>query len=113
MPMAIVSLLLAGTCLVAGFYHRRDLVGRNVGVGIRTSQTMWSDRAWYAAHRAAAPYFTRAAVAPAVAGVVILVTLRQRDGLHAILFLAGLVPMAAYVLLGSRAGIEAAREQNG
>ena len=57
-PPLIGYLLFAVVCVVLVQVIRGDRLSRNRAIGIRSAQTMRSDAAWRAGHRAAIPMLT-------------------------------------------------------
>lgn len=81
--MPLLHALLGVLLLASAWAQRTDRIPRNGVIGMRTSATMASDAAWYAAHRASAwAVGVAGVIALGVAGVLILgnfETARQRQ----------------------------------
>lgn len=83
-------------------------IGRNRGVGIRTSATRASDEAWMAGHRAARPFLQFGAIAMFACGAVVFALSSQPAALFGLVVVGvGLLVVAA--LLGTVAANRAAR----
>jgi hypothetical protein len=85
-----LSLLTAGIVLVAiGRKQRAGTLRRNWVAGLRTWETMRSDEAWLAAHRATAGPVTAAGIVQLVAAAAILLLRPADDGTLLAIVLGG------------------------
>lgn len=73
LPLVFCLLLLGGLFLAIARMGAAGTLRRNGLVGIRTTATMRSDAAWYAAHRAIAPVLRICAWAQIVGAAVVLI----------------------------------------
>lgn len=73
LPLVFCLLLLGGLFLTIARMGAAGTLRRNGLVGIRTTATMRSDAAWYAAHRAIAPVLRICAWAQIVGAAVVLI----------------------------------------
>ena len=97
MWIAAVALIVGGIAIVgAGAMARAGMLSRQSWVGIRTTTTMASDDAWYAAHAAGATWVMIGGVLMAAGGLVTLFTESEDTaGIVALVTVAiALVPIA-------------------
>ncbi|WP_237185587.1 SdpI family protein [Rothia nasimurium] len=73
LPLVFCLLLLGGLFLTIARMGAAGTLRRNGLVGIRTTATMQSDAAWYAAHKAIAPVLRICAWAQIVGAAVVLI----------------------------------------
>ena len=107
----LVAPLVIGVVLsMAGFLSARDKLPRNTWVGIRMQVTLVNDKTWFAAHRAAAPWFTGGGYLEIAAALLIVgaryagwVTLATARFAAAVLVLAGFVPFTVGAIKGQAA----------
>lgn len=106
-------MLAAGAALVVvGRKQKGGTLRRNWFAGLRTWETMRSDAAWHAAHRATAGLVTLAGVVMAVAGVVVLVLQPTDEGAITALVLGGGAAIAGLVLVAGVRGHRIAARVN-
>jgi hypothetical protein len=85
-----LSLLAAGIVLVViGRKQKAGTLRRNWVAGLRTWETMRSDEAWHAAHRATAGRVTAAGIVQLVAAAAVLLVRRTDDGTLLAIVLGG------------------------
>ncbi len=89
----------------------RGMLPRNGRLGIRTPNTLASDAAWDAAHRAAGPWIIGAAFGAIVPGAVVL--LRPSSQTFSLTTMIGLGLMVALVAVASLAANAAASDPPG
>ena len=114
----VVALLLGLAMVAAGVLiavvNNRAADGRisvNHGAGIRTKETMASEEAWRAAHRAAKPMNQFASVIAVVTGFAVMALSSSATALYTVLFV-GLALFVPIVVLAAVIGHRAAREVN-
>ncbi|WP_237204878.1 SdpI family protein [Rothia nasimurium] len=73
LPLVFCLLLLGGLFLTIARMGAAGTLRRNGLVGVRTTATMQSDAAWYAAHKAIAPTLRACAWAQIVGAAVVLI----------------------------------------
>jgi uncharacterized membrane protein len=94
-----LTLVVAGGALVViGRKQQAGTLRRNWLVGLRTAQTMRSDAAWDAAHRATAGLVAAAGVVQLIAGGAVLVLRPTDDGAFAAIVLGGAAATLGLVL---------------
>jgi hypothetical protein len=94
-----LTLVVAGGALVViGRKQQAGTLRRNWLVGLRTAETMRSDAAWDAAHRATAGLVAAAGVVQLIAGGAVLVLRPTDDGASAAIVLGGAAATLGLVL---------------
>jgi len=111
MVVAGIALIAGGVALaVAGGMARTGRLSRQSLVGIRTSTTMKSDDAWYAAHRAGGDWVIAGGIIMAVGGLL-TVLINSEDAAAVVSLVTvgvALVPIAVGVLRGQATARRAA-----
>ena len=97
LPSIILVVVGLGIAVCAWLF-REGKIKRNYLLGIRTPSLMASDAAWYAGHRAAAPWLLAAGSVAVVAGIASMYVDSSASG--AVQF-AGLVLMLLAVIAGT------------
>jgi uncharacterized membrane protein len=108
MPVGVawsLALLLLATGALLGWVGVRAATGRlarNGLLGVRTPQTLASDRAWDAAHRVAGPWLVAGGAAVAAPGLVLLA--RPTNALGSLVVLVGCGLLVSLVAVGTILG---------
>lgn len=106
-------LLVAGCALaVVGRKQKAGALRRNWFAGLRTWETMESDAAWHAAHRATAGLVTTAGAALTTAGIVLLVLQPAQEATVAAIVLGGTGATLGLVLAAGVRGHRIAKQVN-